>query len=157
MLSKFAERDSSEIQEHGSNTMSPGEILAIVIAALTLLVAMIPLLRCPRFHRWPLSSISPFVKVYLPLLVLSKLIHIHILNLEIFHRGLELLFQTLSRQSLLPQRAQTPPQLLISLYLVLSSFTMTIPTPTLLAPILIPSSSAPLVSLGKIVLVQHFK
>lgn len=156
MLSKFAERDNSEIQEHGSNTMSPGEILAIVIAALTLLVAMIPLLRCPRFHRWPLSSISPFVKVYLPLLVLSKLIHIHILNLEIFHRGLlELLFQTLSRQPLLPQRAQTPPQLLISLYLVLSSFTMTIPTPTLLAPILIPSSTAPLVSLGKIV--QHFK
>ncbi|PUU77739.1 hypothetical protein B9Z19DRAFT_1085640 [Tuber borchii] len=62
MLSKLAERDNSDNQEHGSNAMSPGEVLAIVIAALTLLVAMIPLFRCPRFHRGPLSSISSFVK-----------------------------------------------------------------------------------------------
>jgi len=93
MLSKFAERDNPENQGHGSNAMSPGEVLAIVIAALTLLVAMIPLFRCPRFQRWPLSSISPFFKVYLPLLVLSKHIHVHILNLAILHRKLlELLF-----------------------------------------------------------------
>ncbi|PUU76689.1 hypothetical protein B9Z19DRAFT_1194556 [Tuber borchii] len=59
MLSQFDKRDNSETQEHDPNGMSPGEVLAIVIAALTLLVAMIPLFRRPRF-RWVSSLISPF-------------------------------------------------------------------------------------------------
>ncbi|PUU76686.1 hypothetical protein B9Z19DRAFT_1129388 [Tuber borchii] len=62
MLSQFDKRDNSGNPERGSNDMSPGETLAIVIAALTLLVAMIPLFRCSRFHRWVSSLILPFVK-----------------------------------------------------------------------------------------------
>ncbi|PUU76672.1 hypothetical protein B9Z19DRAFT_1194551 [Tuber borchii] len=62
MLPQFDKRDNSENQEHNSNSMSLGEILATVIAALTLLVATIPLLRCSRFRRYVYSSISPFVK-----------------------------------------------------------------------------------------------
>ncbi|KAG0127097.1 hypothetical protein HOY82DRAFT_568618 [Tuber indicum] len=62
LLSQFYKRDNSESQKH-DNDISPGEILAIVIAALTLLVAIIPLLRCSRFRCWLSSfSISPFVK-----------------------------------------------------------------------------------------------
>ncbi|PUU76684.1 hypothetical protein B9Z19DRAFT_1129384 [Tuber borchii] len=59
MLSQSDKRGNPENQGYGSNGMSPGERLAIVIAALTLLVAMIPLFKCPRFHRW-MSLISPF-------------------------------------------------------------------------------------------------
>ena len=66
VLSQFDKRDSSGGEEHEGNDMSLGEILAIVIAALTLLVAMIPLFRCPRFHRWVSSSISPLVEVSPP-------------------------------------------------------------------------------------------
>ncbi|PUU76688.1 hypothetical protein B9Z19DRAFT_231012 [Tuber borchii] len=62
MLPQFNKRDNSENQEHGSNGMSPGEVLAIVIAALTLLVSMIPLFRCPRLQCWISSTISPFVQ-----------------------------------------------------------------------------------------------
>ena len=63
MLYQSDKRDNSENQEHGSNEMSFGETLAIVIAALTLLVAIISLFRCSRFHRWVSSSISPFFEV----------------------------------------------------------------------------------------------
>ena len=67
-LSQLNRRGNSENQEHNSNDLPLGEILAIVIAALTLLVATIPLFRCSRFHCWVSSSISPFAKVYPPLL-----------------------------------------------------------------------------------------
>ncbi|KAG0632815.1 hypothetical protein HOY80DRAFT_1141862 [Tuber brumale] len=63
MLSLFYKRDTSGDQKHDNDGISPGEILAIVIAALTLLVAIIPLYRCSRFRRWVCSwSILPFVK-----------------------------------------------------------------------------------------------
>ncbi|PUU77738.1 hypothetical protein B9Z19DRAFT_1127909 [Tuber borchii] len=62
MLSYFGERDHSENQAQESYNMSAGEILAVVIAALTLLVATIPLFRCSRFRRWVSSAISSFVK-----------------------------------------------------------------------------------------------
>ena len=75
MLSQFDKRDGSENRRRDSNNMSLGEILAIVIAALTLLVAMVPLFRCSRFRRWVSSSISPFFKVY-QLPALSEPIHI---------------------------------------------------------------------------------
>ncbi|PUU77743.1 hypothetical protein B9Z19DRAFT_1127914 [Tuber borchii] len=69
MLSQFGKRDSSGGEEHEGNGMSSGEILAIVIAALTLLMAMIPLFRCSRFRRWVSSSISPFVKKVLGIIL----------------------------------------------------------------------------------------
>jgi len=72
MLPQFDKRDNSENKGHNSNGMSLGGILAIVIAALTLLATMIPLFTCSRFCRYVSSSISPFFKVYLPLLVLPK-------------------------------------------------------------------------------------
>ena len=129
MLSQFDKRGSSGNQEHNSNDMSPGAILAIVIAALTLLVAVIPLFRCPRFHHWMFSSISPFFKVYQPL-VLPEPNHIYVLNLIILYRKLsELPFQALCRRLLLPQKTQVSPQLLRYLHFTLSSFTTTIPTP----------------------------
>jgi len=84
------------------------------------------------------------------LLTLLKSIYICILNLAIFYRKFSaLLFQTLDRELLLPQRAQGLPQLLIFLYLTLSPFTTIIPTPTLLAPVLIPSDTAQTASPGK--------
>jgi len=86
MLSQSNKRGNPENQDHGSNGMSPGEILAIVIAALTLLVAMIPLFQCSRFHRWVSSLISPFFEVYPPRLVVLKLIHIYIINLALLCR-----------------------------------------------------------------------
>ena len=43
MMYQVDKRGNSGNQEHDSNDMSLGEILAIVIAALTLLVATIPL------------------------------------------------------------------------------------------------------------------
>ena len=90
VLSPFDERDNSENPERGINDMSPGEIFAIVIAALTLLVGIIPLLRWSRFHDW-VSSISPTVKVYPPFLTLPKPIHTHIPNSVILHRKLSVL------------------------------------------------------------------
>ena len=86
MLSQFDKRGNSENQDHGSNKMSPGDILAIVIAALTLLVAMIPLFRCSRFHFWVSSLISPFFEVFPPRLALLKPIHIYIINLALLCR-----------------------------------------------------------------------
>ena len=47
-LQQFDKRDNSENMEDGRNDTSPGGVLAIVIAALTLLVAMIPLFRCSK-------------------------------------------------------------------------------------------------------------
>ena len=73
MLSQFDRRNNSGNQEYNSNGMSLGEVLAIVIAALTLLVAAIPLFQCVRFRRWVSSLISPFFKVYLPLLTLPNM------------------------------------------------------------------------------------
>jgi len=60
VLPQFDKRDNSGGQKHDSSNM-PKEILGIVIAALTLLVGIIPLFRYPRFRRW-VSSISPTLK-----------------------------------------------------------------------------------------------
>ena len=131
MSSRFDKRDNSENQKQDSNDMSLGEILATVIASLTLLVGIISLFRCSRFRHWVSSSISPAVKVYLPFPALPKPISLHILNLIILHRKPPALsFQTLSR---LPQRTQVSTQ---SLCLTLSTFTINIPMPSLLARVL---------------------
>ncbi|RPA98140.1 hypothetical protein L873DRAFT_1054822 [Choiromyces venosus 120613-1] len=63
-LPLFNKRDDPKnTEEQDINDIPPGEKLAIVIAALTLLVAMIPLFRCTRFHRWVSSfSLSSYVK-----------------------------------------------------------------------------------------------
>lgn len=143
---QFGKRDNSEDKKHDSKVMSPGEILAAILAALTLLVATIPLFRCPRFRHWVSSFISPVVKVYLPLFVLPIHIHIHILNPTVLHRKLSALsFQTLCR---LAQRIQAPYQLL---YLTLSTLTMTILIPTLLVPVLEPSCAAEMALAGSVV------
>ena len=65
-FTKFDKRDTLENREDGRNDTSPGGVLAIVIAALTLLVTMIPLFRSLRFGRWVSSLIPPFIKVYQP-------------------------------------------------------------------------------------------
>ena len=147
MWFQFGKRDNSEDQKHDSNVMSPGEILAAIIAALTLLVATIPLFRCPRFRHWVSSSISPLVKVYYPpLLVLPIHIHIHILNPTVLNRKLSASsFQTHCR---LAQKIQVPSQLLS---LTLFTLTMTIPIPTLLVPVLAPSCAAEMVLAGRVV------
>ncbi|PUU76683.1 hypothetical protein B9Z19DRAFT_1129383 [Tuber borchii] len=62
MLPQFDKQDSSESQGHNSNGMSLGEILAIVIAALTLVVAMIPLFRCSQFRHYVPSTVSHFFR-----------------------------------------------------------------------------------------------
>lgn len=148
MPPQFDEPYNSGNREHGSCGMSPGEISAVVIAALTLLVAIAPLLRWLRFRRWMSSWISPFVEVY-PLL-LPKPIHIYILNIVILYRKLPvLLLQTLCRPLLPPQRTQVLSKLLRFLHLVLSSFTMIISTWTLLAPVLIPSQTIKMASQKK--------
>ena len=150
MLSQFDRRDNSENKEHNRNGMSLGEMLAIIIASLTLLVAMIPLFRCPRFRRCVSSSISPFFKVYSPLLVFPKPICIYILNLVILHRKFSVLLpQTLCRQLLPPQSTQVPHQSLRFLYLVLSLFAITIPMQTLLVPVLLHSRTAKMASPAK--------
>ncbi|PUU76671.1 hypothetical protein B9Z19DRAFT_1129371 [Tuber borchii] len=86
MLSQFDKRDRPENQQQDRNGMPPGAILAIVIAALTLLVAMIPLFQCPRFHHWVSSSIPPISRACSPLLTLPEPIQIYILNLVILYR-----------------------------------------------------------------------
>ena len=147
MPPQFDEPYNSGNREHGSCGMSPGEISAVVIAALTLLVSMAPLLRWLRFRRWMSSWVSPFVEVY-PLL--PKPIHIYILNIVILYRKLPvLLLETLCRQLLPPQRTQVLSKLLRFLHLALSSFTMIISTWTLLAPVLIPSQTIKMASQKK--------
>ncbi|KAG0638397.1 hypothetical protein HOY80DRAFT_1137562 [Tuber brumale] len=48
-------------------------MVGLVIAALTLLVAMVPLFRCQRFHHWVSSlSIPPFVKKPLRIIALPN-------------------------------------------------------------------------------------
>ncbi|RPA98130.1 hypothetical protein L873DRAFT_1054430 [Choiromyces venosus 120613-1] len=63
-LSLFNKRDDlKNTKEQDINDTPPGEKLAIVIAALTLLVAMIPFFRCTRFRHWVSSfSVSSYVK-----------------------------------------------------------------------------------------------
>ncbi|RPA98138.1 hypothetical protein L873DRAFT_1844371 [Choiromyces venosus 120613-1] len=63
-LSQFSKRDDlKNTKEQDINDIPPGEKLSIVIAALTLLVAMIPLFRCTRFRRWVSSfSVPSYVK-----------------------------------------------------------------------------------------------
>ena len=63
---KFDKRDTLENKKDGRNDTSPEGVLAIVIAALTLLVPMIPVFRSSRFGRWVSSSIPLFIKVYQP-------------------------------------------------------------------------------------------
>lgn len=76
-LSQFDERDNSENQESCNSSLHFAEIVALVIAALTLLATIIPLVRCSQFRRWVSSfSISPFVKVSYPPLPLNISIHI---------------------------------------------------------------------------------
>ena len=146
MPPQFDESCNSGNREHGSSGMSPGEISGVVIAALTLLVAMTPLFRWLRFRRWMSSSISPFVEVYPPL-PLPKPIHIYILNIVILYRKLPvLLLQNLCRPLLPPQRTQMLSKLLRFLHLALSSFTVIISTWILLAPVLIPSQTIKMAS-----------
>ena len=83
-LSQFTKRDNSDDQKHDNDDMSPGEILSIVIATLTLLVGIIALLRS-RFRRW-ISSISSAIRVYPAFIALPKPVHLKILNLRILHR-----------------------------------------------------------------------
>ena len=152
MLPQFDERDHLENRAQDNCNMSAGEILAVVIAALTLLVATIPLFRCSRFRRWVSSSTSSFVKVYSPPLVLQKPTQIFILNLAILSRKPSALpLQTLCRQLLLQQRTQVPSQLPRFPRLALSSFIMTILMPASLASVLMPSYTAKTVPLGQTV------
>ncbi|KAG0134157.1 hypothetical protein HOY82DRAFT_242377 [Tuber indicum] len=64
LLSQFNKRDHMQNQGgEDSDVKSPVAIVGLVITALTLLVTMIPLFRCPRFRRWVSScSSSSFVK-----------------------------------------------------------------------------------------------
>lgn len=143
MLFQFDKRDDSGDRRYDKNDIPPAEMLAIVIAALTLLVATIPLFRCSRFRCWVSSLIPPFVKVYPPLLALPKPIHIYTLNFAILYRKhSEVLSQTPPLQPLLPRDARAPSRLLRFLYLTLSSFVVAVLTPTLLAPIPIPPYTA---------------
>ena len=58
-------------------------------SALTLLVAMIPLFRCSRFHRWVSSSISPLFRVRPPpVCPLWTYSHIYFLTLQYCTEGL---------------------------------------------------------------------
>ncbi|RPA98128.1 hypothetical protein L873DRAFT_1790475 [Choiromyces venosus 120613-1] len=59
----FAKRDNLGSNEQETSGTHPGEIVAIIIAALTLLVAMAPLFRSSRLRRWGSSFLaSSFVK-----------------------------------------------------------------------------------------------
>ncbi|KAG0134150.1 hypothetical protein HOY82DRAFT_537719 [Tuber indicum] len=58
LLSQFNKRDPTQNQgEDHSDAVGPAVMVGLVIAALTLLAAVIHLLRCTRFHRW-LSSFT---------------------------------------------------------------------------------------------------
>ncbi|KAG0134151.1 hypothetical protein HOY82DRAFT_603002 [Tuber indicum] len=63
-LPQFNKRNHTQNQGgDDSGVKSPVGEIGLVIAALTLLVAMIPVFRCQRFRNWVSSfSISPFVK-----------------------------------------------------------------------------------------------
>ena len=76
-LSQFDERDNSENQESCNSSLHFAEIVALVIAALTLLATIIPLFRCSQFRRWVSSfSILLFLKVSYPPLPLNISMHI---------------------------------------------------------------------------------
>ncbi|KAG0134142.1 hypothetical protein HOY82DRAFT_602994 [Tuber indicum] len=69
--SQFNKRDHTQNQGgDGSDAKSLVAIAGLVIAALTLLAAMVPLFRCQRFYRW-LSSILSFVKKALQAVTLA--------------------------------------------------------------------------------------
>ncbi|KAG0635186.1 hypothetical protein HOY80DRAFT_982957 [Tuber brumale] len=79
-LSLLNKRDYVQSQgRDDSDVKSPVAMVGVVVAALTLLAALIPLFRCPRFRRWVSSlSIPSLVKVYPQLLVLIRHVsHIH--------------------------------------------------------------------------------
>ncbi|KAG0134146.1 hypothetical protein HOY82DRAFT_638458 [Tuber indicum] len=63
-LFQFSKRDHTQNPgEDDSDSKSPAVMIGLVIAALTLLVAMVPVFRCKRFHAWiSSSSIPSFVK-----------------------------------------------------------------------------------------------
>ncbi|RPA98142.1 hypothetical protein L873DRAFT_1844372 [Choiromyces venosus 120613-1] len=59
----FEKRDNSGSNEQEANNTHPGEIVAIIIAALTLLVAMVPLFRSSCLRHWGSSFLaSSFVE-----------------------------------------------------------------------------------------------
>ncbi|KAG0134153.1 hypothetical protein HOY82DRAFT_638474 [Tuber indicum] len=64
LLSKFNKRNDTQNEGGGgSDVGSPVATIGLVIAALTLLIATIPLFRCQRFYHWVSSlSILSFVK-----------------------------------------------------------------------------------------------
>ncbi|CUS13944.1 unnamed protein product [Tuber aestivum] len=63
LLSQFNKREYTQNQgEDDSDVKSPVALVGLLIAALTLLVATIPILRCPRFRRWVSSSIPSSAK-----------------------------------------------------------------------------------------------
>src|SRR5437879_12586277 len=68
LSSQFNKCDHTQDQgEDDNNVNSPAVMVGLIIAALTFVVAAVPLFRSPRFRRWVSSfSISSFVKVYLP-------------------------------------------------------------------------------------------
>jgi len=108
MLSQLDKRDSSENQEHDNEDIPPGERWGIIIAGLTLLVAVVSLLRCSRLRGWDrwvsTLSTSPLARVCPPLLVLHTRIHIYTFSLSILYRMLSApVSQMLRRQPPLPQ------------------------------------------------------
>ncbi|CUS14433.1 unnamed protein product [Tuber aestivum] len=67
LISRFDKSDNLEKEERDTDGVRLVEVLAIIIAALTLLAAMIPLFRRSRLHRWVSSLlISPFTRPYNP-------------------------------------------------------------------------------------------
>ncbi|KAG0640702.1 hypothetical protein HOY80DRAFT_999973 [Tuber brumale] len=68
LLSQFNKRNHTQNQrEDDSDAESPAATTQLVIAALTLLVAIISVFQCQRFHHWVSSfSISSFVKFFNP-------------------------------------------------------------------------------------------
>jgi len=154
-LSQFTKRDNSDDQKHDSDNISSGEILSIVIAALTLLVGIIALLRS-QFRRW-VSSISSAIRVYPPFLALPKPVHLQILNLRILHRELSassprpLRFQPQRTQARTQFLCFTLPAFAQFLCLALATFTKLVPMPRLLAPVLTLSCVAKMASAGKMI------